>query len=88
LNGPDPREKHPMKGFPQVCFIANTVQNPNIVIGDYTYYDDPDDPESFERNVLYHYPFIGDKLIIEITRHLEVIVSADVDALDACAADD
>lgn len=53
-----------MEGFPQVCFIKNTVRNPNIVIGDYTYYDDPEDSENFERNVLYHYPFIGDKLII------------------------
>ncbi len=53
-----------MAGFPQVCFIRNTVANPNIVIGDYTYYDDPEDSENFERNVLYHFPFIGDKLII------------------------
>lgn len=53
-----------MQGFPQVCFIKNVVSNPNIIIGDYTYYDDPQDPENFERNVLYHYPFIGDKLII------------------------
>ncbi|HOW56012.1 MAG TPA: Vat family streptogramin A O-acetyltransferase [Syntrophorhabdaceae bacterium] len=64
MNGPDPSEKHPMAGFPQVCFIRNTVSNPNIIIGDYTYYDDPDDAENFERNVLYHYPFIGDRLII------------------------
>lgn len=64
MNGPDPRETHPMQGFPQVCFIKNTVKNPNIIIGDYTYYDDPDDSENFERNVLYHYPFLGDKLII------------------------
>jgi virginiamycin A acetyltransferase len=53
-----------MEGFPQICFIKNTVTNPNIIIGDYTYYDDPVDSENFERNVLYHYPFIGDKLII------------------------
>lgn len=53
-----------MEGFPQVCFIKNTVKNPNILIGDYTYYDDPEDSENFERNVLYHFPFIGDKLII------------------------
>ncbi len=53
-----------MTGFPQVCFIKNTVQNPNIIIGDYTYYDDPEDSENFERNVLYHFPFIGDKLVI------------------------
>ena len=64
MNGPSPRNKHPMDGYPQVCFINNTVCNPNIVIGDYTYYDDPDDSENFERNVLYHFPFIGDKLLI------------------------
>lgn len=64
MQGPNPNDKHPMEGFPQVCFIKNTVSNPNIIIGDYTYYDDPEDSENFERNVLYHYPFIGDKLII------------------------
>ena len=64
MQGPDPREKHPMKGFPQVCFIKNTVSNPKIIIGDYTYYDDPEDSENFERNVLYHYPFSEDRLII------------------------
>ena len=64
MHGPDPTNKHPMDGFPQVCFIKNTVQNPNIIVGDYTYYDDPEDSENFERNVLYHFPFVGDKLII------------------------
>ncbi|MCY1394786.1 Virginiamycin A acetyltransferase [compost metagenome] len=64
MHGPSPQNKHPMEGFPQVCFIKNTVDNPNIIIGDYTYYDDPDDSENFERNVLYHFPFIGDKLRI------------------------
>ncbi len=53
-----------MEGFPQVCFIRNTVRNPNIVVGEYTYYDDPDDAADFERNVLYHFPFIGDRLVI------------------------
>ena len=64
MNGPSPHEIHPMQGFPRVCFIKNTVKNPNIIIGDYTYYDDPANSEDFERNVLYHYPFLGDKLII------------------------
>jgi virginiamycin A acetyltransferase len=53
-----------MSGFPQVCYIKNTVRNPNIIVGDYTYYDDPEDSDNFERNVLYHYPFIGDRLVI------------------------
>lgn len=63
-NGPRPDDPHPMKGFPQVCFIKNTVKNPQIEIGDYTYYDDPEDSEGFERNVLYLFPFIGDRLVI------------------------
>ncbi len=64
LLGPSPDNPHPKDGFPRVCFIRNTISNPNIVVGDYTYYDDPEDAENFERNVLYHYPFIGDKLVI------------------------
>lgn len=64
MRGPDPKNAHPMEGFPQVCFINNTVRNPNIIVGDYSYYDDPEEPENFERNVLYHYPFLGDRLVI------------------------
>jgi virginiamycin A acetyltransferase len=64
MYGANPKDKHPMKGFPQICFIQNTVSNPHILIGDYTYYDDPEDSENFERNVLYHFPFVGDHLII------------------------
>jgi virginiamycin A acetyltransferase len=64
LYGANPDEKHPMPGFPQICFIKNTVTHPKIIIGDYTYYDDPEDSEDFERNVLYHYSFSKDKLII------------------------
>ena len=64
MNGPNPSTPHPMEGFEQVCYIKNTVSNPQIIIGDYTYYDDPHDSENFERNVLYLFPFIGDRLII------------------------
>lgn len=64
MNGPFPLEKHPMRGFPQVCFIRNTVTNPQVEVGEYTYYDDPDGSEDFEKNVLYLYPAIGDRLII------------------------
>jgi virginiamycin A acetyltransferase len=65
MNGPDPAEKHPMEGFPRVGFLKPLVNQANIEIGEYTYYDDPNGPEGFvERCVLYHYPFIGDKLVI------------------------
>lgn len=47
------------------CFIKNVITAPNISVGDYTYYDDPVDPEGFERNnVLFNWPELGDKLII------------------------
>lgn len=64
MPGPDPRNPHPMSGYPQICYIRNTVANPQIQIGDYTYSDDPENSEDFERNVLYLFPFIGDRLII------------------------
>ena len=62
--GPNPDHKEPMTGFPQVGYLKNFINNEHIIVGDYTYYDDPDGPENFENNVLYHFPFIGDKLII------------------------
>lgn len=65
MNGPDPAEKYPMEGQPRVGFLKPLVNAPNIEIGDFSYYDDPNGPENFvERCVLYHYPFIGDKLVI------------------------
>ena len=62
--GPNPNDKAPMKGFPQVGFLKNFITRRNIIVGDYSYYDDPAGPERFESNVLYHFDFIGDKLII------------------------
>jgi virginiamycin A acetyltransferase len=32
MSGPSPEAKHPMVGFPQGCFIRNTVCNPNIIV--------------------------------------------------------
>ena len=44
------------------CFIKNVVKASNIIIGDYTYYDDIEDPIKFEQNnVLFNYPEFGDK---------------------------
>ena len=48
----------------RTCFLKNIITNPNIIVGDYTYYDDTDDVMNFMKNVLYHFDFIGDKLII------------------------
>ncbi len=62
--GPSPETPYPMRGIKRLCFLKNFVTRPNILVGDYTYYDDPDGPENFERNVLYHFDFLGDRLII------------------------
>ncbi len=65
MHGPSPDTLLPVAGFPQVAFLKPALEgNPNICVGDYSYYDDPEGVENFERNVLYHFPFIGDKLII------------------------
>ena len=64
LKIPDHRKAQPIDGVEQICYIKNIVKNRNIEIGDYTYYDDPDGAENFEKNVLYLFDFIGDKLKI------------------------
>ncbi|MBE9122447.1 Vat family streptogramin A O-acetyltransferase [Tychonema sp. LEGE 07199] len=60
--GPDPNRPYPMVDQRRVCFIKNFVKSPNIIVGDYSYYDDPIAPEDFEKNVLYNYG--SEKLII------------------------
>ena len=65
MTGPNPDIKHPIPMHTRVGFLKGLVSAPNIEIGDFTYYDDPDGPDKFaEKCVLHHYPFIGDKLII------------------------
>ncbi|HTL89947.1 MAG TPA: CatB-related O-acetyltransferase [Leptolyngbya sp.] len=58
---PNPNQRHPIPDQSRVCFIKNCITAPNIVVGDYSYYDDPLDSEGFERNVLYNY---GNDLLI------------------------
>ncbi len=54
-----------MKGFPQVGFLKPLVKNPNIVIGDYSYYDDPEGRKQFEAKcVLYHFTVHWRQLVI------------------------
>lgn len=62
--GANPDLVFPIKGVKSLCFLKNVVKNPNVKIGEYTYYDDFENPLDFEKNILYHYDFLGDKLII------------------------
>ena len=62
--GPDPNKVFPNEKIPSLCFIKNVITRPNIIVGDYTYYDDNEGAENFESHVTHHYEFNGDKLII------------------------
>lgn len=64
MTGPDKNIKFPLNNYDRLCFLKNIVKNPNIIVGDYTYYDDFENVENFEKNVKYHFDFVGDKLII------------------------
>lgn len=63
---PSPETKYPLfSQLKRTGFLKNFIENPNIIIGDYTYYDDNNgDITNFEKNVLYHFDFLGDKLKI------------------------
>jgi len=50
-NGPSPHRLYPLTNQTRLVYLKNIVKNPNIVVGDYTYYDDFENPENFERNV-------------------------------------
>lgn len=55
-----PRRDH------ETVYLKNVITDPNIVVGDYTFYNDfTGDPAQFQtRNVLYHYPVNRERLII------------------------
>ena len=57
---------YPRTGDKQTVYLKSVVKNPNIIVGDYTMYNDfVNAPTDFEKNnVLYHYPINHDRLII------------------------
>lgn len=57
---------YPRESDKQTVYLKSVVTNPNIIIGDYTMYNDfYNDPREFEKNnVLYHYPINNDRLVI------------------------
>lgn len=77
--GPDPNAVYPNPNIKSVCFIKNILTRPNISVGDYTYYDNAQNPEDFESRVTHHYDFLGDKLIIgkfcAIARGIEFVMN-------------
>lgn len=51
---PDPTTVHPLPAHDRVVFLNPLDTSPNISVGEYTSYDDPDGATDFEhRNALY-----------------------------------
>lgn len=61
---PDPDNVYPIEGVKRTVFLKNIIKSSQISVGDYTYYDDPSDVGNFEKNVLYLFDFMKDRLII------------------------
>ena len=77
---PDPDALFPNE-YKTSCFIKNVITAPNVSVGDYTYYDDPVDPASFEKNnILFNWPEFGLSLI-HIFRAVKLIAGAMADAV-------
>lgn len=77
--GPDPKAIYPNEAIKSVCYIKNVITRKNIIVGDYTYYDDYEGSENFEEHVTHHYEFLGDKLVIgkfcAIARGVEFVMN-------------
>lgn len=63
---PDSDRVYPRTGDPQTVYLKRVVDDPNIEIGEFTFYNDfVHDPRDFQKNnVLYHYPINHDRLRI------------------------
>ena len=64
---PNADKIYPRTNDSTICYLKNIITNSNIIVGDFTFYNDyVHDPKDFEKNnVLYHYPYVNhDRLII------------------------
>ena len=79
MTGPDPNKIHPNENIQQIVYIKNVITRPNIIVGEYSYYDDVNGAERFEEHVTHHYEFLGDRLIIgkfcAIARGIEFVMN-------------
>lgn len=57
---PNPGMIHPIAGYNNEIYVKPTINNPNIIVGDFTYIADSE----FESHVTHLYSWNGDKLII------------------------
>jgi virginiamycin A acetyltransferase len=65
VTAPDPMNLRPVPTWHGTRYLKSIIKNPQIVVGDYSYYDDSRGPEHFEaRCVRYLFDFVGDRLVI------------------------
>ena len=57
---PNPNLIFPIKNLDSITYVKPSIKNPNILVGDFTYFADKD----FEKHVTHLYEWNGDKLII------------------------
>jgi len=86
-DGPSPSEKYPLKHlkdrypeYKRLAFVKNFITRENVIVGDYTYYDD-ENSEDFENScVRYHFPQDKEKLIIgkycQLASNLKIIMNS------------
>ncbi|GFK93060.1 Streptogramin A acetyltransferase [Fundidesulfovibrio magnetotacticus] len=88
---PDPGLVHPVSGAHNLVYLRNVVTRPTIEVGDYAYFDctgaPGERPEDFEtNNVLYHFDFLGDRLVIgafaAIASRVRFLMHGGVHAMD------
>lgn len=70
---PNPNVKYPIEGNQNVQFIKNIITKPNILVGDYSYYD-AKDGETFEDQYYIIMNFLESALLLEsfVVLHLEL----------------
>lgn len=72
---PNPNVIFPIQNLDSITYVKPAVKNPNIIVGDFTYFSDKD----FEKHVTHLYEWNGDRLIIgkfcQIARGVEFIMN-------------
>jgi len=90
---PSHESKFPLEGLgydidhTRIAFIKNVITRGNVVVGDYSYYDNPNGAQDFENIcVLYHYPHSVEKLYIgkfcSIANEVKIIMASANHKLD------
>lgn len=88
MTGPDPGTLHPMPGYDGIVFLRALAEGrENVTVGPYAYYDDADRTRDFfDRTVIHHHDFVGDRLTIgpfcAIAHGVTIVMDGGAHAMD------